>query len=93
MSNKLLQLAARTSSGFFIVLIVVVSRLLGLLEPLELFYLDLVLSKSRINNRKIVQFMQCKYKMAHNSIFKKPVDVYKYSILPLEKHSNFLYYI
>lgn len=43
MPNKVLSLANRTSTGFFIVLIVVISRLIGLLEPLELFYFDLLL--------------------------------------------------
>ena len=47
MSNKILQLAVRTSSGVFIVLIVVLSRLIGLLEPLELFYFDLLLKARR----------------------------------------------
>lgn len=42
MINKILRLTARTSSGSFIVLIVILSRLLGILEPLELFYLDLL---------------------------------------------------
>lgn len=47
MSNKFLQLAAQTSSGIFIVLIVVLARLAGLLEPLELLYFDLLL-KARL---------------------------------------------
>ena len=55
-NNQFERLIIQTLTGFFIVLVVVISRLLGLLQPLELFYFDLLLKirKSEPQDERII---------------------------------------